>query len=284
MFELGLRRHTFARVKILFCPTHLLFNNVVEGSELSWAFNIADRVARHNPGSVIVTGRSRLDCEVSYDATEITPEQEKLNLSRSHALMFNWRYFRATMSALRRERFDLVHHVLPFALGTTYNLALLLPRRRPPFVIGPVQPPLEVEDTDVDPQDVRSSDPRPALRKFDAAYFLASPLLASMSRRTLCRAHRVIAVNETARELVIGQGVPARCCVVIPPGVDTERFSSPPRGARTDPVRILASLIRKKKERSSRHRSLRSCRDTNPGCGASNRRLRAGANLAAASG
>src|SRR5215211_6774888 len=52
--------------------------------------------------------------------------------------------------------FDLVHHVLPFALAKTYNLAALRHANRTPFLMGPVQPTLAMPDLDVNAKDPTS--------------------------------------------------------------------------------------------------------------------------------
>jgi glycosyltransferase involved in cell wall biosynthesis len=194
----------------------------------------------------VVTGRSKVR-ERPYRIVELTPQDTRLNFGPMHALVFNTRYTAATFSELRRGQFDVVHHVLPFAIGRTYNLAALRHGAATPFVIGPVQAPLAVLDNDVNARDLRGeadggATAFPSLRRsmIDRVSILASDVIAPvalwrLSRETFLRAATVVAVNEEAQELALRSGISPSRVVVIPPGVDTRRFRPAPgrwRGSR----------------------------------------------------
>ena len=240
-------------MRILFCPAHYVYDDTREGSELAWSYNIADRISSIFPDSVVVTGRSTVGSR-RYRIVEVTPGETRLNFGLRHALAFNTRYTLAAFRGLRSDRFDIVHHVLPFALGRTYNFAVLRHGSRTPFVIGPVQSPLTVRDTDVEPTDLRSygsqdesrlaSLERLAGRTFGAFLSaVAAPLLLSrVSARTLSGAAAVVAVNEQTRVGLIEIGVCPERVVVISPGVDSQRFQ-PATSSATDPAGVVVLSV-----------------------------------------
>ena len=130
---------------------------------------------------------------------------------------FNWRYSKATYLATRRQRFDIIHHVLPFAISTTYNLSWILQQQNgPKLVLGPVQHPLEISDAElvsrIDANLGRSI--KAALR----------PALSRLSSQTIRRADRIIAVSKPARDLLQAGGARADQIETIPPGIDVGRF------------------------------------------------------------
>ncbi len=241
--------------KILFSPCHYVYGD--EGSEVSWAYHIADRLAQRHSGSVVVTGRSQASPR-SYEVRELQPHKQGLDYSLANAVAFNWAYFRETGRQLRQRRFSIAHHVLPFGNGTTYNLSLLTGRTFGcPFVIGPVQHPLMVRDTDLNAADVRNYRPQPTgVPLLERAAGAARPILRALSRRTLRRAARVIAVDQATAELLTSQGLSEQKIVIIPPGIDTARFRAPSTqqtsvklgGPSGRPIRLLtvAYLVRRK--------------------------------------
>jgi glycosyltransferase involved in cell wall biosynthesis len=246
-------------LKILFCPAHYLYENSREGSEFAWAYNIADRIAADAPSSVVVTGKSMVNSK-PYRIIELTPHEDRLNFSLLHAFAFNMRYTLATFRALRRERFDVVHHVLPFALGKTYNVAALRHGHTTPFVIGPVQASLSVPDSDVDAKDLRAHGIKDrshlaSIRRViaDQARSFSTDVVAPVAfsglfRRTIAEAAAVVAVNKEAKALLLKSGVSASRVVVIPPGVDTKRFRPDVRARRTNGLQLLSvcRLVKRK--------------------------------------
>jgi glycosyltransferase involved in cell wall biosynthesis len=224
-------------MRILFCPAHQIYDAESEGSEFAWAFNIADRIATRFPSSLVVTGRTEVGGR-SYRIVSLTPNERRFNAGVAYALKFNARYTFETMRALRHGEFDLVHHVLPFAIDRTYNLAAALPTRRTPFVIGPIQTPLAVADVDLDASNVRKASPSPSSVN-PLLVRAADPVLRVLSRRTLRHATRVVAVDRAARDALAARGVLARRISIIPPGVDTARFAFVPFEAKLPPFRLL---------------------------------------------
>src|SRR5438445_870604 len=117
--------------------------------------------------------------------------------SLSNAIRFNWQYSRATSRLLRTNEFNIVHHVLPFAIATTYNLSWLLARdiSQPKLVLGPVQAPFDIRDDEFVGV-LRSRMIRPIRR-------VMGPILSSLSSKTILRANRIIAVNQRSKERLV---------------------------------------------------------------------------------
>lgn len=247
-------------MRVLFCPAHYVYDDSREGSELSWAYNIADRIGSVFSGSVVVTGKSTVGAR-PYRIIEVTPQETRVNFGLVHAFRFNARYTRAAFRAMREGRFDVVHHVLPFAIGKTYNVAALRHGAEIPFVIGPVQPPVAVRDAEVDPTDFKSysSERRTGLASLRrsvghtldefASDVLAPFAFSGLSARTVRRAATVVAVNDEAKDLLLGTGVAPSKVAVIPPGIDTSRFHPAKRGRRgASGLNVLAvsQLVKRK--------------------------------------
>jgi glycosyltransferase involved in cell wall biosynthesis len=233
-------------MKILFCPAHYLYGAEREGSEFAWAFNIADRIAARLPGSAVVTGYSEV--VRPYRIVSLMPDERTFKAGELHALRFNTTYTLHTLRALRHGEFDVVHHVLPFALGRTYNAAILWPRRRTPFVIGPIQAPLGVADVDLDPADVRGAGAASVRRPRRTPRAVAR-LLATLSDGTLRSANHVVTVDKRARDAVLARGVAEERVSVVPPGVDTLRFgfvAGDAKPARPLTLLVVANLVARK--------------------------------------
>jgi glycosyltransferase involved in cell wall biosynthesis len=137
---------------------------------------------------------------------------------------------------LRTGRFDVHHHVLPFALDRTITPAAHARPPRVAFVVGPVQTPLPVADDGVrrNPDAWRRS---PAGRA-----------LARSSARGLAAADAVVAVSDAAAALVSDRGALPQRVTVIPPGVDTDFWRPPAERDRGHGRLVTVSqLVRRKR-------------------------------------
>lgn len=196
-------------MKILFCPCHYIYGQQQEGSEVSWAYQIARRLIFKNPGSVVVTGQKNTSEKESYQIIQIHKNKEIVDLGLSNALVFNFKYFLWTLKLIYQKKFDLIHHVLPFGLGGTFNLVILLGlNKKIPFVIGPLQLPLYFYD--------HSS---PFLK-------IAARPLKFLSFQTLVKANKLIVVNKATKKFLLGQGISPKKIAIISPGIDTNYYQN----------------------------------------------------------
>ena len=199
-------------MKILFSPCHYIYDEKEGGSEQSWAFNIAHRVAKIHLESVVVTGFKNFPEDKDYQIIELQKEKTKLDMSLKNALKFNWQYFFATKKILNSSSFDILHHVLPFAIDSTFNLFVLFKnKRRVPVIIGPLQAPLTYKDLDVNLSDVRNFHvgvSRPYV--MESIYKIFKSIPRTLSRKTLKKVDKIIVINQYTKELLQRNGVEER--------------------------------------------------------------------------
>lgn len=200
-------------MKILFSPCHYVYDEFYYGSELSWAFYIADLISKQskNKGSVVITGFSRILNKKEYKIIEIQPENKELDNGIKNSIVFLLKYFWETWKILRKQRFDLIHHVLPFAINKTFDLNFIFKYHGCPLVIGPIQSPLNK------PGNIFG------IVLLDK---LLNSILYHLSNFTLKRADAIIAINEYTRQLLVGNGINETKIFVVPSGVKKDNFNS----------------------------------------------------------
>lgn len=216
-------------MKILFSPCHYVYDEVYGGSEPSWAFNIADRIASKNPESLVITGFKKIKNEKNYRIIELQKGENKLDISLGNALKFNWQYFLATKKYLKQENFDILHHVLPFGINNTYNLSVLLRKnKKVPFIIGPIQSPLSFRDEDLNLSNIRSYSP---IRKNKVGIDLAKFFLKRikflpklLSKATLDLADKIIVINQHTKDILSSSKIDSSKIEIIHPGIDIQKF------------------------------------------------------------
>lgn len=234
---------------ILFAPAHTLVDSSQEGSEYYWAYKLIERLALDYGVRVIaLTVQARIERPLpGVEFVSVDPGAP-LPVGNLERLRFHLRVFAAARRVLRREpSIDVVHHMLPFGFRGTFNvLALLGRRRRPPIVIGPLQPPLAYNAGDELAVSVRdfsaattsaalASSPPIALRRAlpPLSAFVTTPILSLLSGETLRRADALVAISDRAMQ-AYRTFAPSRRFDVIPVGVDTGVFT--PRQRMAKPV------------------------------------------------
>lgn len=210
-------------MKILFLPSHYVFDDHQYGSEVDLTYNIVNRIAQKNPESVVVTGRKNLLKTPDYQVLEVQPDATGFDMSFMSAVKFNLRYTRRAFNLLKAERFDALHHVRPFALGATFNLAALMgAHKKMPFVIGTFCSPYDDKDAGSveDKRFIRDAISHGVER-------IAGLVLGKLSDATLRKADVVFVVDECTKKLV-KERVPNAKVVIAPPGKDKSRFTYNP--------------------------------------------------------
>jgi glycosyltransferase involved in cell wall biosynthesis len=212
-------------MKILFCPCHQIIDEVSEGGERGWAFSIGNSVSSLYPLSLVVVGSKNIILEKKYRIVELEPKKKQIDVTAWHALAFHFWSFIKALQILKNEDFDVIHHVLPFGIFTTFSfLFLLLPKRGRRYVVGPVQSALSVQDSDTDGNNIRSF--KKVSNKFkleDVIKKIISPVLHFLSRKTLQKADVVIVINEYTKKLLVADGIQEKKIIVIAPGIYVKR-------------------------------------------------------------
>lgn len=202
-------------MKILFLPSHYVYDDHEFGSEPYVAYKVVDHFARINQASVVVTGRSNLLYKPSYQVIELMPASKGFIMSFTRAIKFNILYTIKAVQLLRNDHYDIIHHVRPFALEHTFNLAILLGfHRETPFVIGSFCSPYQKVDPSDSATGVSITDR--IFRKLDK---IAAVLVKRLSNATLKKAQTVFVYDHHTEKLV-KQVDPLINTVIAPPGKD----------------------------------------------------------------
>lgn len=236
-------------MKILFSPCHYVYDEI-SGGEISWAFNIADRISKIYPSSVVVTGYKNLLNEKKYRIIEIQPNKKNIDLSIKNAAIFSIKYFSATKKLLSKNKFNIIHHVLPFGINSTFNFNFIFNKKRN-LVIGPIQSSLTYKDLDINLSDIRSNTEQNSFSRifFGFIYFLIHPILKVLSNLTLKKAKAVVVINKYTKKILIKNGINSDKIYIIPPGIDIKRFEYIPFESKNKEkieLLVVCYLIRRK--------------------------------------
>lgn len=217
-------------MKILFLPAHYVFDEYLFGSEPYASFNIVDRVLKNNnEGSVVVTGKKFLKNNKTYKIIEVQKKKLDFDMSFFNAIIFSIKYTIAGIKLLRKEEFDIIHHLRPFLLGSTFNLIVLLGLNKDkPFIIGSFTSGYKQKDNNLISKIIK-------------------PLIFFLSVATLKKADKVIVYNEHTKNQVARYINPSRI-EIIPPGKDKNDFIYDKDKKFSDPVKFLyvGNLIHRK--------------------------------------
>jgi glycosyltransferase involved in cell wall biosynthesis len=213
--------------KLVIGPIHYVLDATSSGSEFYWSYKIYEGI-REQVGSdpIFIAGGTRgVTDEAVIDCKIFDPK--KLDLSLKNI----YRFYIAVYNQIKHIRDQqggnfILHHVLPFSIGNSFNIFALTSKSK--FVLGPIQSSLTVKDNDLDPSNARGFEKKSAslFTVFTHLILLViKPLMSQLSISTLRKAVRIIAINENTREMIIGLGVKKDRIVIIPPGVDLNRFT-----------------------------------------------------------
>ncbi|HEY9205832.1 MAG TPA: glycosyltransferase family 4 protein [Candidatus Methanoperedens sp.] len=218
-------------------PAHATLKNDY-GSEISWSYELIKGLYAMNLNICAIFNYKYINNsnDIFRCGKIITLSNKKIiHPDLSNIFIFNIRYFFVAMKLIKREKFDLVHHMLPFAYGKTFNLIPFFGYTKEiPFIIGPLQQPLNFDDT--------------AFRGL-TYYFLrlVNPILFFLSKKTLEKADALICVNEDAKTLfskIVNKDKPI---FIIPPGIDINRFGYTARKEKNNIEIISVAYLQKRK-------------------------------------
>lgn len=226
--------------KLLIAPAHRLITNKY-GSEYSWSYKLIENIYSDNIDIYAIFNykntKERNDIKnvniITFKELELDNLiNGKLKISGLYdTLIFMFRYFFMTRKLIKRNKFDIIHHMLPFAYGMTFSLLPIFGyTNKIPFIIGPLQSPLEFED-------MRES----------VFMKLINPLIFFLSKKTLDSADTLICIDEDTKRLYSKILKRDKIIKVIPPGIDVNKFNYVVR-KRNDIVNIICvSYLRKRK-------------------------------------
>ncbi len=213
-----------AKLKVLVCPAHYLLDDRSHGSEYAWPVGLMGACAAL--GDVEFTAvAGAVGVGVSIPGTRVVtlgtslPDRE----SAVGLVSFVFSYTRVAVEIMRKWRPDVVHHLLPFRVGATFNPVILAVRGRR-TIVGPVQSSHAValdDEAGVSRGDY-AFQPTRGRRWSGATWRVVEMVASSLSVRTLCGADAVLAANRAGADAVAEvSGVKAS---VVPFGVKADRF------------------------------------------------------------
>ena len=230
-----------AKLKVLVCPAHYLIDDRSHGSEYVWPVGLM-RACVEAGDTEFVAISGQIGSGLTIPGVRTISLGFELS-SRERVVGTAWfvaQYTKVALQVIRSWRPDVIHHLLPFRVGATFN-PIILGQRSATTVIGPVQASHRVflgDEVGVSSGNYGTyAGLRPQKRplSWQAAEIFASRL----SGWTLKSATTVLAVNQAGRrEVLQASGVKAD---ILPFGVDTNRFAP---AARTDAGhRVTAFLV-----------------------------------------
>lgn len=206
------------------CPAHYLVDDQAHGSEYAWPVGLMRACAMAGDVEFVAIAGS-VGRGVWLPETRLV--SLGLDIAKSAtvvgATQFIFEYTRASLQVIRSWKPDVVHHLLPFKSGATFN-PLILSRPRAKTIIGPIQ---GSHRTSLDDEaGVAIGDygakPRRAKAGGRAAWRIAGAVARRLSSLTLERAGAVLAANQAGLTAATHAG--AASARIVPFGVDTERF------------------------------------------------------------
>jgi glycosyltransferase involved in cell wall biosynthesis len=244
------------KAKILITPAHYYLDEKTAGSEISWVVNIIKGVAKSNIYNLdIITG---LNENVDIDGNSCTiyeiSKRLKNRLNVFYALYFTVKKaFKYKVLALKND-YKIVHHMLPFGIGNTFDLEFIFKDKNKKYLLGPIQPPLisaySSDEFDYAVTGFTISSLQRFFRKADVFLItLFKRYTNYLSDLTLKNADTIIVINEYTRNLLIGRNILPKKIIVVSPGIDTKKFEYVPYEQKATSVLELitvGTLIKRK--------------------------------------
>ncbi len=234
-------------MKILFCPTHYVFDGLERGSEITWAYNISSRLSNLYTESDIVTGFSNEKGD-KYKIHALQENKKQIDMGVWNSFVFSLSYGLFGIYLLLRKKHDIHHHILPFAIGKTFNIAALVMRQNV-FVVGPIQSTLPYFADNLHDINTKTNKVSELSNFIQRLIFkLAYPITNILSLLTLKRADGLIAVDEEVKKILMNKGINESKIKIIPPGIEILRFHKSERQCSNEVRTILSvgALIERK--------------------------------------
>jgi len=202
-------------VNVLVNPAHYLIDDSLQGSEYTWVASILKGLAECEKYYLhIITGavESFSDDSHYYKIYEILPSiKDKNSLLRRLYFLFK----KSATSRLLNRKNDvrIIHHMLPYWLGVTFDPDFIIRDKSKAYLIGPIQSPhLDTLSDSL----VTGTD--------KLVYTALKRASGYLSKLTLRKADSIVTINTHTREVLLKMGIEAGKIDVIPPGIDTDKF------------------------------------------------------------
>ncbi len=242
------------KMNILLSPAHYLLDKE-KGGEYGWVFNIVKFLSTQDIKLHIICGacnseelKKKNNCSFNYIF------KTGIALSPIQRLIFSIKCFFTARKIIKKNKIDIVHHILPFGINQTFNLLTIFRYKNKPCVIGPIQAPQTFIEEDkriyIDNNFTRDVI---SLKKYNLfidkiLLFISAPIFKFLSELTLKKADKIIVINESVKEKLSAL-IPKEKIQIIPPGIDIEKFEYTPfDNKKKDIIELLVVcyLVRRK--------------------------------------
>jgi len=212
------------KYNVLIAPIHFFYTDKY-GSELLWAYKIFNKIkAREfiNTQGIVfeIIGKNNTDKLIYRGVTDKQYFYSLVDVAR-----FLFFYTRKGLFFGREKKIDILHHILPFSINNTFNPLFFLWGSKIKKVIGPIQASLDYNEKNL--SNNTAEDIFGQKKQNFSIYFqkIFSSVFKFLSSRTLKRADRIIVINNVARECLKKENIDERKILVIPPGIDIDKFN-----------------------------------------------------------
>jgi glycosyltransferase involved in cell wall biosynthesis len=214
------------KIHVLVAPLHFRYENT--GTEIGWAYEFVNFCSPVQITALVANKRTH---EERNNLKVIEFYKKPYKVSRVNSVLFHFRSFLTARHYLTDDT-TIVHHYMPFAIGSTFNLlALMGYTSNRKFVVGPIQP------------------AHTFIEKKSWTIRLGEKPFGPLSAMTLKKADIVIVVNAVTQAQLEKLGVPSSKIRIIPRGIDLKQFSPLIEPLATDKgLRVIATggLIKRK--------------------------------------
>ena len=213
------------KLKVLVCPAHYMVDDQLHGSEYAWPVGFL-KACVDIGGIEFVAVAGNVGSRVSISSTSLISlkTNTKDMLSVVGVARFVFEYTRAALQIIKSWKPDIIHHMLPFRAGGTFNPVIMAgPSAK--TVVGPIQSSHRVrldDESGVAVGEYRALR-NGVNRRTPTSWGIVGSVSSVLCRQTLRRANVVLAANQSGAAAASRAG--ARAPIIVPFGVDDERFA-----------------------------------------------------------
>ncbi len=218
------------KANVIAAPAHRILSKNI-GSEVEWSYQLCSRISAL-PGINLTAICGVSDDTVKFSNVQVMKTLQSRNGGFFESLQFHFKVYRAWRSMLGQKNINIVHHMLPFRIDTTFSFIALSRLKGAKLIIGPVQIPQQINETS---------------RGFSRLVsLLAKSGLKRLNLQLLNKADHIIAHNDLAKSMLIERGLSAAKISVVPTGVNSQPAARQ-KHLPTSPVLVTASGLTKRK-------------------------------------
>lgn len=207
--------------KLIFAPIHYFYGKNF-GSEPLVSYEIYSRITKRIKGSIGICYSKLLNERVYGKLIFKSKDNRPYYYNIFDNLKFMFFYCSQAFKYIDSSDSVIIHHILPFKIGKSFNPLFLLTSKKVKKIIGPLQATLDFENTDLN----KSSNFKNRNNEFvDKIAKSLNSLFRFLSKRTLLKADHIIVMNEVAKKEISQLGVDPDKITVIPIGIDVNRFA-----------------------------------------------------------